>query len=174
MIWNTEGYHGTDPVAAEQILSQKKFLPTREEDAWLGEGVYFFIDDSDACWWCEKNKRIKKYAVLKAEITPNTVIDLVASKEDSDHFKLACDMVKGKCSKVSSGRPRKNYMSLAINHMLKAAPKPDAIIGGFQENREMYYNYEEVLKFPFKPLQIQICVINHECISGVCLHKGVE
>ncbi|MBS1007802.1 hypothetical protein [Leuconostoc suionicum] len=45
-------YHGTDAESAKNILSERKFQFQSRDNHWLGDGVYFFIDDKDeAEWW---------------------------------------------------------------------------------------------------------------------------
>ena len=80
------GYHGTDNEAAEKIIEQRRFLPSN--DGWLGYGVYFFPYPDDADWWCRCNKRREagQYKILKSELLPNKVIDLLGSRKDMEFF----------------------------------------------------------------------------------------
>lgn len=48
-----QGYHGTSSSAKESI-AKNGFDPARthyRKDHWLGQGVYFFVDPTQAHWW---------------------------------------------------------------------------------------------------------------------------
>ncbi|QTJ57234.1 hypothetical protein [Dolosigranulum pigrum] len=54
--------HGTIKKYADKILEEKEFKIIERDDHWLGNGVYFFIEDIDkAIWWSgEAQKRYKR------------------------------------------------------------------------------------------------------------------
>src|SRR5690625_2344885 len=41
------GFHGTCKESADAICEKKTYTYTRREDHWLGQGIYFFREDSD-------------------------------------------------------------------------------------------------------------------------------
>ena len=172
------GYHGTDSCAAKSILDSQYFKPSVGLDEWLGDGVYFFLNWEDAQWWCEilskDQSRQKPFVILSAPLIPKTyVIDFVGSYKDQRAFKEYCDKVANKCSKLPGGKLRRNYMSLAIKLMVKRK-KPDMIIGSFSENRAFWFKqHSDLEKFPVQISQVQICVLNNECIGKIELHKEV-
>lgn len=81
-------FHGTTMSSLEKILSERNFTFENRNDHWIGNGVYFFVDDpSKAKWWakqaCKKASRsesvIHKQAVIFLEgysILRSKVIDL--------------------------------------------------------------------------------------------------
>lgn len=167
------GYHGTDNLSANSIVSTQTFHPSIKEDEWLSKGVYFYWDMDDAHWWCTCVKSLTRYTVLIAKINGNEIVDLVHNRKDQLQFKQFCDMVAKKCDRLSNGRKRSNYMSLAINIMIKNKP-PDIIIGSFDQNRKFWFASKEMKdKFPLVTGQIQICVLNLSCISDVSVFKEV-
>ena len=174
------GYHGTDNEAAEKIIEQQKFLPSQHLDEWLGKGVYFFNRYDDAEWWCKSKKHLAKdcYTILKVVLIPEKVVNLFDDFEALGRFKEFCEEVKNQCAKLPNGRRRANYMSLAIGLFLKKSQERiDMIIGGFNENRNFWYNKQEteaVRKFPIviSP-QIQYCVLNSKCIKSITSCQGV-
>lgn len=93
------GYHGTDNNAANSIIEMKKFKMSREEDDWLGQGVYFFEDIEDSHWWCKGKKRLSSYSIIEAVLNPQNVINLVSSSKDLENFKKLCDKVKNRSPK---------------------------------------------------------------------------
>ncbi|MFP5522051.1 hypothetical protein [Peptococcus simiae] len=52
-------YHGTLAESAEKIMQSKEFLYKWNSTHWLGNGIYFFVDDfAKAKWWsreCARN-----------------------------------------------------------------------------------------------------------------------
>lgn len=54
------GYHGTLETKAKIILSQQKFYHSKNDNEWLGEGVYFFKYKKHAIWWANKKSREEK------------------------------------------------------------------------------------------------------------------
>lgn len=79
------GFHGSDFNNIESIL-EESFRKSDNKDEWLGYGVYFFIDGisepfENAKEWA-KNQAFNqgkcsydKYAVLKARVVCNSVLD---------------------------------------------------------------------------------------------------
>jgi len=53
------------------------------DDAWLGEGYYFWIEENDAILWGEnsKAKRNGKYQIYKAIIVCDNILDTVFNEE---------------------------------------------------------------------------------------------
>ena len=72
------GYHGTTKIAAEQILKEQKFILSKKNTEWLGIGIYFYPNYSDALEW----KDVNEHAILHSVIcvNENEVIDLSKTK----------------------------------------------------------------------------------------------
>lgn len=76
-------YHGTDFAIAQQIRSEG-FKPKLNPEHWLGNGIYFFTDETLAKWWSahkptnKHGTEIKVPAVIKATLIINDerVLDL--------------------------------------------------------------------------------------------------
>ena len=167
------GYHGTDKNAAKLIVDSQKFRPSLEDDEWLGKGVYFYWDIDDARWWCTDYKKLDAYAVLHSRLPAGVVVDLVHSRSDQENFRIFCDKVKSKSERLPNGKKRRNYMSLALELMIRLKP-PDIIIGAFDENRKFWYTAKDLKdKFPIIVSQIQICVLNAGCISDTYIYEEV-
>ena len=170
------GFHGTNIVSATKILKENNFHPSTGDDEWLGKGIYFFAYPEDAEWWCSSYKRLKKHesVILRVEIEAESVIDLLGSKADIDAFKDFCDVVKDKCPRLPNGEKRSNYMSLAIKILMKDKNyRRDMIIGGFEQNRHLWYREGtcERRKFPLVVAQVQYCIYNHDCIKSISCYR---
>jgi len=80
------GYHGTKSSNISDIISNnfKEPIVAKNNDHWLGHGIYFFSDYELAEWWAKikVNKHNKKYntkdkaSVIKAEIQADQIVDL--------------------------------------------------------------------------------------------------
>lgn len=172
------GYHGTDNEAAEKIINQQKFLPSKS--GWLGIGIYVFPYVADAIWWCEENKKLLKSQckILKVKFATDKVLDLLGSGKAIKSFRKICDKIKSRCvnSRFSYCQKVEYFMSLAINAFLKLSRNEfnenfDVIIAGFDQNRKDWYfgnKYaQEKEKFPIVVAQIQYCIINSKCIIEI-------
>lgn len=62
------GYHGTTRDCADQILREKRFIPSIGKDEWLGKGIYFYREYRDALGWQLKNSAVQAEVVLHAVI----------------------------------------------------------------------------------------------------------
>lgn len=172
------GYHGTSRSAGDKIIAQQKFLDTTALDSWLGKGVYFFEDVQDAEWWCSSGShahRIDHPMILQADLSPARVVDLLGSFSDVKQFRSFCDLVKGKCARLPNGKPRANFMSLAVNLMAKKR-RPDMILAGFYQNRKQWYpmHSQQAKQFPIVVAQIQYCILNHDCIQEIREYRKGE
>ena len=49
-VFKITGYHGTDKSVADAIL-RDGFVCKQNTEHWLGNGIYFFADESLAKWW---------------------------------------------------------------------------------------------------------------------------
>ncbi len=79
-------YHGTGESNSIIIQSSKEFKFTYRSNHWLGQGVYFFINDYEkAKWWAEHNRPCKETSpvVLKCEVKlkDSELLDLNTEKD---------------------------------------------------------------------------------------------
>ena len=83
------GYHGTSNYAAEKIIEQQEFLPSKKLDEWLGKGIYFFYRYDDAVWWCKAKKHLANdcYAILKVLLIPEKVVRACSHNRINYHHK---------------------------------------------------------------------------------------
>lgn len=85
---NYDCYHGTIKYYSDNIFKEKKFTFKERNDHWLGNGVYFFIDDSSkAKWWSGEAvklaKRNPKLTLNKKQMCPKVIylkVDVCSSE----------------------------------------------------------------------------------------------
>ena len=93
MINNFECYHGTGKLNYEKIIKSQQFNFKPRPNHWLGDGVYFFVNDyKRAEWWAANNRPDKSTSpiVLYTVITidDDELLNLDHSKglDDLDDF----------------------------------------------------------------------------------------
>jgi len=71
-------YHGTCLKNANSIIKGKKFTFHKRVNHWLGNGIYFFINDFSAAKWWAKNQCKQGGAVIygKLQIEEDDLLDL--------------------------------------------------------------------------------------------------
>ena len=74
------GYHGTTQESAKSILKEKQFKLSQSNKEWLGEGIYFYEQFSDAYNW--RNRTDKERAVLHSviEVNDDEYLDIDSDK----------------------------------------------------------------------------------------------
>lgn len=155
------GFHGTTKKSAKSILQSNNFIVSKDDEEWLGPGVYFFEDDiRQAYYYCVKAKKICNWSILKSDIYAKVIIDLVDT-ETLEYFEIILNKVKSRYLKRADGRPRKLMNSVILNIMYEAEPY-DVVRGIFQVPSTRYLPRTNLMR-----LQKQICVRNLDCIKMI-------
>ncbi len=86
------GYHGTVNKDVDSVLDDiinRGFEISIKDIEWLGKGIYFFDNESDAHWWNNnsKKKRFLQKGIIKAEIFSKKINFLNLDNEE-DRNKL--------------------------------------------------------------------------------------
>jgi hypothetical protein len=145
-------------------------IPTSNEDAWLGDGCYFWYYESDAIWWGRTFKwRTGYYEVYKADMNCDNILDTVFNEE---HYVLWLKYVEKAIQKFL--RNERGSITLKyINDFFKEKGVFDNIDGVmFQDISDNPDNWI-VKKFQYKK-RIQLAVYNLEIISNFAFHFESE
>ena len=92
-------FHGPTRTVANIVKDTSKFQYNFRNDHWLGNGIYFFIEDYDkAKWWAKtlaRRERKSKASVISlvATIQRNKILDLDAEKERKDFYQFVLDFI---------------------------------------------------------------------------------
>ncbi len=92
-------FHGTTRTVANIVKDTSKFQYNFRNDHWLGNGIYFFIEDYDkAKRWAKtlaRRERKSKASVISlvATIQRNKILDLDAEKERKDFYQFVLDFI---------------------------------------------------------------------------------
>lgn len=155
------GYHGTCPDCSEKILTTREFTYRPCEEAWLGDGIYFFQDDIlQAKNFCELARRYKEYVVLESIIISDKVLDFLLI-ENYNLFEQTARKVGHRYLKIKSGQRRENINAVVINALHSLKPF-EVVRAPFQVPKR-----EPAERTNIFPIQIQICVRTKSCITTI-------
>ena len=106
-------FHGTVDIYAKKIQQNKKFEIVKRKDHWLGNGAYFFINDSQvADWWAEQSVRRysrhnnsrkkgeKKILSCRVCLLRSLLLDLDTQVDQQKFQKFKMDLEKMKVSAI--------------------------------------------------------------------------
>lgn len=68
-------FHGSVEQSIDSIIERKSFRITKRNNHWLGNGVYFFIDDYSKAFWWARNARVKRAKQRKKKKLPPIMED---------------------------------------------------------------------------------------------------
>ncbi|MCD5406232.1 MAG: hypothetical protein LRZ99_00885 [Desulfotomaculum sp.] len=157
------GFHGTTVANAEKILQEGRFKISADEDEWLGEGVYFFENDiKQAYYWCVKERNYKSWAILKGDIKAEIIFDLTLTDHWEEFLKILKEIEK-RYKKRKDGTPRKLLNFVVLNIIYKQKPY-DVVRAVFDVSEAETPTFKRT---NIKPVQIQLCVRNHDCIRNI-------
>lgn len=137
-----------------------------DDDAWLGEGLYFWTNEEDALFWGNvKKRRTRKYDIYEAEIDCENILDTVFDEEEYNFW-------------------LKNVERAAKNILIKTGTKPTLKeINDFFKDRGIWNKldgimFQDISKNPIHYLvkefqykkRIQIALYNKTKLSKFALH----
>ncbi len=164
------GYHGTTKACAENILEENIFVPSNN-NKWLGEGIYFFIDvlsssgKLEAIKYMKRKKKEKSnnIKVIKALIISKKIFNLT---DNSDEIHGIFNKVYNKAKEkyYKSKGTYKGFSEHLIYTLISDVLKSDAIlvlVDGAKKNPDFRYTIR-------RP-QLILCIKNSECIEEMSL-----
>lgn len=74
-------FHGTTTNRFDEIVKDRKFIFKQRKNHWLGNGVYFFLDDREkAAWWAKtisrRERAVPCIVYINGNAASNEVLDL--------------------------------------------------------------------------------------------------
>lgn len=155
------GFHGTKQDLGKIILTTRQFKFSRDDEEWLGPGIYFFEDDiKQAENFCAKARKYNTWMIIKSDIEADIIIDLI-KKDDFDEFEKIAHKIKDRCKKRKDGKPRTLMNNVILNVMYEAKPY-DLVRAVFPVPKTNCADRTNV-----SPHQIQLCIRNHNCIKSI-------
>ena len=173
-----EAFHGTDKNCAERILkSDFKSKPNKAH--WLGNGIYFYLDNSLAQWWTSKpsktfGAKILNPAIIccKIDVNEDFVIDLRKYEDYEMFIKIYYDHF---LPLVISGRIKiklDDFRHLRCDYCDFFSQKIvcKMIIGNFYLPTQPYLKKEHYRefsnKFKLAYTEVQVCLFDTTCIKN--------
>lgn len=166
-------YHGTDKKCAEQI-QKNGFRVRKNKNHWLGNGVYFFLDQSLAVWWCKSptskfGEKIDIPVIIEVDILSNE--DNTIDTRLLEHYNWLGEKFeefKGRffnSGRVMSKELKEPQVRCAFFDWLHAEFEcADVIIGGFQKKNPAYIQNSVPYEFHIPYVEYQVCVFENELI----------
>lgn len=175
-------FHGSTNDYIESIIENKKFNVKKRKDHWLGNGVYFFIDDaSKAFWWAsfakkkweKENKNLKNAtrqedAIIFFEITieRNNLVDL--DTEDDRHrlddFIKELQEMNIQLSDKSSKQPsKKEAFCTLIDTYVGYYDNIDAVKYTFSDDKKTYSDMDQ--KYGIYNNGVQLSLFNQSLLD---------
>jgi hypothetical protein len=145
-------------------------IKCKRNDAWLGDGYYFWYYEADAVWWGITAKTgTKYYQVYKGDIDCENVLDTVFNE---DHYKVwvkNVDLAIEKFLKKNKGEISIKY----INEFFREKGVLDGIEGVMFQDISNNPDFWVEKKFQYKK-RIQLAVFSREIIRNFALHFESE
>ena len=131
---NYTGYHGTNNVAAQKIIEENQFIPSKDKKTklYLGRGVYFYIEYKDAISWNIKGYKYdnEKYPNLEELNQQYDIInvDIVVLKDNIlnlnkvENIKIFDELtneIRGKLVTKPEYKYARNKNGAIINYLMK-------------------------------------------------------
>lgn len=145
------------------------------DDAWLGEGYYFWLDLSDAEYWGDTSKRrTGRYVIYRAEIDYTHVLDTVFNEEHYYFWLHQIEKVALKMTKTAHVKPTLKE----LNDYFKERGTWDEVAGIQFQDLPASEHYSLVFinrkerpsMFAYKK-RIQVVVFDTEIINNFALLK---
>ncbi len=156
------GYHGTTLDRANSILESGRFIESNGEREWLGKGIYFYFDISDAIAWKEAS------AILHSVIRVDDAEYLdINTEEGTDIFNEAAECISFLQSKQvrSSANAQKNQCAI-MNILWDSYPKLKVMSAALPP-----YSKKVETVIDLRPQRREFCVRSNEFIKFTHLIK---
>ena len=172
-----EGYHGTDLECAKKIL-KNDFTFKYNDSHWLGNGIYFFLDEALAKWWTNKpSKRFGTDVSVGAIIKCNVILKEghFLDLRNLSHFEFLVETYYTEFLPIlKNGAFNKSQLTLpkircSYCDFLNEHYDIDVIIGNFSEPEQAYLPFEYATSNSILNLfyiEAQICVFETSNIKN--------
>ncbi len=166
------GYHGTNSSNCQSILASKVFRPSKGVRHWLGDGVYFFEQETEAVAWV--NRYGSESAILEADIQVenNMYFNIADSEEDRECFVKIAKRILDEADLHQIQIDQKNKIDgFVVNFIYNKFFQFHVIKGCFAfpiaDFKEYATNIYNTPVSRLMKIQTQYCVRNSSCIVNI-------
>lgn len=165
-------YHGTDRERAEKILAGA-FRVKANDEHWLGNGVYFYLDSSLARWWTTRPTRkfgedVHTRAVLECILEPpGRILDLRKLDDYRWFVEEYAQVIDYLTEKTHVERSSFKKLRCAFCDYLYKQYRFDLIVGTFHLPEQPYLDFPRTPDFnqlQLSYVETQVCVFNQAAI----------
>ncbi|MFT8669446.1 MAG: hypothetical protein ABF778_06855 [Liquorilactobacillus hordei] len=167
-------FHGTVDVYAKKIQQNKKFEIVKRKDHWLGNGAYFFVNDSQAAdWWAKqsvqkysrhnsgKRKGTKKVLSCKVCVLKSLLLDLDTQADQCKFQNFKTDLEKKRISVILNKEKDEHVLTCLLLDLLVAMEEYKATKYTFTVNN--YRIIDE--RYKLRVNGVQLCVFDQNVID---------
>ena len=138
-----------------------------KDNAWLGDGYYFWDDIEDAESWGDNSKRkTGAYQIYQANINCENVLDTVFNEEHYKFWKKQIEKAAQKIAITTGSKPTIKE----INAYFKERGGWGSVVGIMFQDLPQNQNFLMVFSFYYRK-RIQLAVYNLEIVSNFALNK---
>ena len=151
------GYHGTTMDSANNIINGEGFWISKGDTEWLGKGIYYYFDISDAYEW--KDAEAILHSVIKIDDKEYLDID---TKEGAGIFNQMIDHIADKQDKAISNSLRYAQQNqCAVMKMLwDSCPQIKVVSASFHKKKTKVRTLLDR-----RDIRKEFCVRNNDCIK---------
>lgn len=155
------GYHGTTAKSAEGIIKDDRFNHSKSDIEWLGEGIYFYFDFSDAYNWRDTEAVI--HSIIKVPDDEYLDMNTPAGKRLFDDVaELLKDELEREIDQAEPDAIQKNQCAI-MKSIWDKSPSISVISASFPVNPKIMKTM-----FESRKLRREFCVRNNSFIK--CKH----
>ena len=156
------GFH-TQEHRGKELLNP---IICKKDNAWLGEGYYFWLEELDALYWGNTSKkRTGKYDVYIGEIDCENILDTVFSEDEYNFWVKNIEKAAKNILKRTGIKPSLKE----INDFFKDRGIWDDVDGILFQDISENPIHSLVEKFQYKK-RIQLALYNKSKLSNFALH----
>ena len=155
------GYHGTTKAAAKAVCKTQQMFPSKRNNDWLGNGIYFFVNACDAQWWIGHTRyQTEKTAIISATITyiPEHLLDLDIQENVDKLNEVVNTFISLNQECINANIEKHQKWCFACNLIHKLDSTVELIARTFQHPNDSSI-------FPIN--RRQLCVFNSNLISEI-------
>lgn len=159
-------WHGTSKENAEKIIKNNNFLISKNEDEWLGQGIYFMENNKFwACQWAKKGKhRYNQPVAIKVLICARSseVFDFQKDEWFRLFHKMRNELINRKIIKENEKADGRVIDFICSQAQKKN--KPIKVVRHFYGYKQNFSNFLNV--------QVQICVKDQSVIRKIYRYEA--
>ncbi len=167
-------YHGTNKQCADQI-TQNGFQCKENDEHWLGNGIYFYLDWNLAEWWAKTPKKDygtspRDPVVIQADIDAHDGNTIDTHNLDDfnwlgKQFEEFKKIYFGTGTVMSKKYKEPQVRCAFFDWLHSEFECADVVIVGFQKNNATYISASVPYEFHMPYIEYQVCVFSTDLIK---------